>query len=187
MGDFQPFVLSAEMLGHEGPVSRCRREFRRDVAQWRRATPSFLFLDFHLLLCSLPCSLDVFCRGLPASGRPSTVSGSAWRCAHWVFSVIVVLSKSLGGCRIVSCVCKPVGTIESWGRRRARSPSRAVVHTSLLRRVERTKAATTADRCTDRPASISEANGGKARHCALFPLVGARTCRRLLRLGGKFL
>lgn len=45
MGDFQPFVLSAEMLGHEGPVSRCGREFRRDFAQWRRATPSFLFLD----------------------------------------------------------------------------------------------------------------------------------------------
>lgn len=64
MGDFQPFVLSAEMLGHEGPVSQCAREREEIYAQFGLSNAVFLPTGFHLLSFP-PCSLDVLPLALP--------------------------------------------------------------------------------------------------------------------------
>lgn len=51
MSDFQPFVLSAEMLGHEGPVSLLEAEFKwlRDSVEAMRNNTS---RDYMLFPCS---------------------------------------------------------------------------------------------------------------------------------------
>lgn len=99
MGDFQPFVLSAEMLGHEGPVSQVGHYSRRHRAQRVATRNTDRRFTYNLLSCPSPCSLDV----LPSAIELPPQSALVLYSSHRLEACFGTRRKALAGYGVVRC------------------------------------------------------------------------------------